>query len=492
MSLAELTAHQTETEALAQAAGLIGWDQEAMMPPAGAAQRAEIAAALAKTLQERRSDPRIPEWIAAIDDAALTPFERRNVEEAARAHARATKVPGDLASALARAASEGHVVWAAAREAGRFADFAPQLTRILELKREEAAALSEGADSGGDPYDALLDWFEPGAKAATLGPMLEAMRPRLSALSAAIRERPVPAALTGSFPADAQLALARKVAARIGYDFDGGRIDTVTHPFCSGVGGDVRITTRTDEADPLNCLYSTIHEVGHALYAQGTPDPFAPAAQYASMGAHESQSRFWENQVARSRPFMAWLRPAMAAAFGDDLIPDPDALYAAVNRVQPGFIRTEADEVHYNLHILLRFELERELIAGTLGVEDLEAEWNRRFARDFGETPPGAALGVLQDVHWSAGLFGYFPTYSVGNIYAACLTRALRRDLPDFDAMVAAAETQPILDWLRAKIHVRGRMIPARDLIEEATGEAPSAEPLLDYVEAKFGALYDL
>ncbi|MGB0926053.1 MAG: carboxypeptidase M32 [Pikeienuella sp.] len=486
MSLDSLLKHISQTAALSQAAGLLSWDQEAMMPTKGAAQRAEQAGALAAVIHQRQTDPRIPEWIAAIDPSALNDFDSANVREAQRDYQQATRIPADLAEASARAASEGHRIWAAARAAGRFADFAPQLKHIITLKRQEAEALSDG----GDLYDALLDQFEPGAKTADLSPLLEGMRPRLTALREAIAEKPAPQNLTGHFPAAAQMALAAKVATRIGYDLDAGRIDTVTHPFCSGIAGDVRITTRTDEADPANCLFSTIHEVGHALYAQGAPDAFLPAADYCSMGVHESQSRFWENQIGRSRPFMNWLAPAMAEAFGRDF--DPDALYAAINRVETGFIRTEADEVHYNLHVLLRFELERDLISGALEVEDLEAEWNTRFERDFGRKVDRVANGVLQDVHWSAGLFGYFPTYSLGNLYGACLDKAMRADMPDRDDMVARAETQPILDWLRENIHAKGRVLSAPALIKAATGKAPDAAPLLDYLEAKFGALYDL
>ncbi|MEX2520224.1 MAG: carboxypeptidase M32 [Paracoccaceae bacterium] len=490
-ALSELLSHLRQTAALEQVAGLLSWDQEAMMPPKGGAQRAEQAGAMAAVIHARQADPRIPEWIAAAEGGALSAFDATNLAEAARAHRLATRIPARLAEESAKAASEGHRVWAAAREAKDFARFAPALARVVALKREEAACLAEGA--GADAlYDALLDQYEPGAKAAEIGPMLEAMRPRLSALRAAIAERPVPAGPSGAFAQESQMRLARKTARRIGYDFDAGRIDTVVHPFCSGAGGDVRITTRIDEADPFNCLYSTIHEVGHALYAQGAPDPFLPAAEYCSMGVHESQSRFWENQIGRSRAFAEWLHSAMAEAFGDFGLDGPEALYKAVNRVETGFIRTEADEAHYNLHILMRFELERDLISGALEPAALEAEWNARFARDFGCTPPDAALGVLQDVHWSAGLFGYFPTYALGNIYAACLDAAMRRDLPERGAMVKAAETAPILDWMRARIHSRGRLLRAPALIEAATGEAPSAAPLLDYLEAKFGALYGL
>ena len=489
MPLPQLLDHLKKTAALSQVAGLIAWDQEAVMPKDGAEQRAEQTGALASVIHGLTADPRVPEWIDQIDRSSLSAFDLRNVEEAQRNYDRATRIPPRLAEESAKAASEGQRIWAQARAEKDFSMFAPALKRNIALRREAAACL---AGPGEGLYDCLLDEFEPGAKSAELLPLLESLRPGLVALREKIAGKSAPRKLTGHYPADAQLTLAKKVAARIGYDFDAGRIDTVVHPFCSGNGGDVRITTRIDEADPLNCLYSTIHEVGHALYAQGAPDPYMPAADYCSMGVHESQSRFWENQIGRSRPFMDWLYPAMQEAFGDLSASDPDDLYAAVNTVHSGFIRTEADELHYNLHILLRFELERELIAGTLAADDLEEAWNSRFTRDFGETVPDPSLGVLQDVHWSIGLFGYFPTYSLGNIYAACLDKAMRRDMPERDAMVRAAETQPILDWMREKIHKRGRLLPAPKLIGEATGEVPSAKPLLDDLEVKFGALYDL
>jgi len=489
MSLPNLLNHLKQSAALEQVAGLLSWDQEAVMPPRGAEQRSEQSGTLAAVIHARNGDPRVAEWIAGIDRANLDAFDRRNVDEAQRTYDQATKIPSRLAEESAKAASEGQRTWAAARAAKDFSQFVPALKRNIELKREEASCL---ADAGQDHYDALLDQFEPGARAADLLPLLESLRPSLVALREKIADKPAPLPLSGHFPASAQMNLAKKIATRIGYDFEAGRIDTVVHPFCSGNGGDVRITTRTDEADPLNCLYSTVHEVGHALYAQGAPDPFLPAADYCSMGVHESQSRFWENQVGRSRAFADWLYPAMNEAFGGLNLDGPDDLYAAVNRVETGFIRTEADEVHYNLHILLRFELERELVSGTLEVDDLEEAWNTRFKRDFGLDVPDASLGVLQDVHWSLGLFGYFPTYSLGNIYSACLDQAMLADMPDREVMIRSATTQPILDWLRDKIHSKGRVLPAPDLIEQATGEVPTAQPLIDYLEAKFSALYDL
>lgn len=489
MSLTLLLDHLKQTAALGQVSGLLSWDQETMMPASGAALRAEQSGAMAAVIHARNADPRIAEWISGIDRAALSPFDRCNLDQAQRAYDRATRIPSRLAEETAKAASEGQIIWAEARAAKDFAAFAPALKRNIGLKREEAACLSP---AGTDLYDALLDEFEPGARTSDLLPLLESLRPRLTALREKIAGKPELKPLGGRFPAGRQMALAARIAGRIGYDFDAGRIDKATHPFSSGSAGDARITTRTDEADPFNCIYSTVHEVGHALYTQGAPDPFLPAADYCSMGVHESQSRFWENQIARSRPFADWLYPAMKDAFGELNLGSPEALFGAVNRVHNGYIRTEADEVHYNLHILLRFELERELIAGSLEVDDLEEAWNTRFARDFGLKVPDPSLGVLQDVHWSVGLFGYFPTYSLGNIYAACLDRAMSKALPDRDEMVRTAETQPVLGWLRVNIHAAGRVLPAHELIEQATGEAPSTLPLMEYLEAKFGTIYGL
>ena len=279
-----------------------------------------------------------------------------------------------------------------------------------------------------------------------------------------------------------------------GYDWEAGRLDLAVHPSSSGSGGDVRITTRVNEADPRECIYSTIHEVGHAVYEQGLDPALAllPAGSSASMGVHESQSRLFENQLGRSRAFCRWLWPAMREAFGDLGVDGPEGLYRAVNAVETGFIRTEADEVHYNLHVMMRFDLERAMIAGDLAVGDLEAAWNARFAADFGRTVPDARRGVLQDVHWSVGLFGYFPTYTLGNIYAAELHAALRRDVGAVDALLAAGELAPILDWLRTHIHRRGRLLAPRALVAAACGREPDAATLLGELEAKYGALYGL
>jgi carboxypeptidase Taq len=320
------------------------------------------------------------------------------------------------------------------------------------------------------------------------------MRPRLVALRERIKGAPEAPRLEGRFHEEGQLLLSNEVAVAFGYDFTRGRIDKAVHPFSSGSGQDVRITTRTNPTDPFNCLYSTIHEVGHATYEQGVDGAYflTPLGQGASMGVHESQSRIYENQLGRSRAFTGWLYGRMRDVFGDFGIADEDAFYRAANRVGQGFIRTESDEVQYNLHVLLRFDLEQALMRGDLQVGDLEAAWNDRFLHDFGFAVDRPSNGLLQDVHWSVGLFGYFPTYSLGNLYAGCLHEALRRDLPDLDASLARGEAAPATAWLRDRLQRHGGLREPRATIAHATGTEPSEAPLLDYLDAKFAGIYAL
>lgn len=290
---------------------------------------------------------------------------------------------------------------------------------------------------------------------------------------------------------DKQMVLGQELARTFGYDLTRGRIDRAVHPFSSGSGDDVRITTRTVEDDPFNCIYSTIHEVGHACYEQGIDETFllTPAGQGVSMGVHESQSRIYENQLGRSRAFCGYLYGRMRDVFGDFGVADEDAFYALVNRVHRGYIRTEADEVQYNLHIMLRFDLERALFSDDLQVEDLEAAWNDRFKSDFGYDVDRSSHGVLQDVHWSVGLFGYFPTYSLGNVYAGCLHEALRRDVPDLDDQLSVGDLSTATGWLQERVQRHGGRFEPKDVITRACGAAPSAAPLMSYLETKFGAL---
>jgi carboxypeptidase Taq len=489
---AELMAFQRETEALAEVAGRLSWDQETVMPRGAAPQRADEMAALESILHERRIDPQVGDWLAAVEAGPdLDPTERAQVRLIRRAHDRATRVPRRLAAEIARATSRAQGVWAEARQADDFARFGPTLEEVVGLKRQEAEALTRD----GNLYDALLDDYEPGATTAFLNALFGTLRPRLVALRERILgvDREVPR-LRGEFEERAQLALSSELALAFGYDLAHGRIDKAVHPFSSGSGLDVRITTRTDPRDPFNCFYSTIHEVGHAGYEQGVDDAYAltPVGRGVSMGVHESQSRIYENQLGRSRAFTRFLFGRMHQAFGDFGVDDAEAFYAAVNRVHPGFIRTEADEVHYNLHVLMRYDLERALLTGDLAVADLPGAWNERFAADFGVDVPSDAVGCLQDVHWSVGLIGYFPTYTLGNVYAGCLDVALRRDLPDLDEALVHGDPSPATDWLRDRVQRHGGLYPPRELIARACGAEPGEEPLLDYLEAKFGSLYEL
>jgi len=484
-----LRAFERETRALGEIMGRLGWDQETVMPRGAAPQRAEEMAALESVLHARRTDPRVGEWLAAAAPAAEA--DRAEVREIRRSYDRAVKVPARLASEIARVTSRAQGQWAEARTANDFAGFAPVLAEVVALRVEEAQAIA------GDRalYDAMLNDYEPGATAATLGAMFDTLRPGLVSLRDRILEAgDPPPALSSQFEEAAQVALSAELAVAFGYDLARGRIDKAVHPFSSGSGLDVRITTRTDPADPFNCVYSTIHEVGHAAYEQAIDEAYLLTAigRGASMGVHESQSRIYENQIGRSRAFTGHLYGRMRGVFGDFGVGDADAFHAIVNRVAPGFIRTEADEVHYNLHILMRFDLERALVAGDLAVADLPGAWNDRFVADFGLSPPTDTLGCLQDVHWSVGLFGYFPTYTLGNVYAGCLHAALRRDVPGLDAALAAGDTTPATAWLRDRLQRHGALRMPAETIEAATGEAVSEAPLLAYLEEKFTTLYGL
>lgn len=488
-AFAELMAFQRETEALAYVAERLGWDQETMMPRGAVAQRSEEIGALESVLHARRTDPRLGDWLARAEapDAAGA----RALDLIGRSYNRNARIPARLAAELARLTSLSQGIWAEARAADNTALFLPTLVEVLALKREEAAALADG----GDLYDALLDDYEPGASGRGLAAMFGRMRPRLVALrDAVLGADSQPEALDFVFPEATQLRLARICASAFGYDWTRGRLDMAVHPFSSGSGTDVRITTRVSETDPFNCLYSTIHEVGHACYELGI-DPahhLTPLGRGVSMGVHESQSRIYENQLGRSAAFTGWLHQRMTEAFGDFGIADARAFHATVNRVTPGYIRTEADEVQYNLHIMLRFDLERDLIAGKLEVADLEDAWNARFEKDFGVAVARPSQGVLQDVHWSVGLFGYFPTYSLGNVYAGCLNQAMRAAVSDIDDRLAQGDATPATEWLRTRVQCHGGLYRPAELIEAACGFAPTEAPLLDYLDAKFRAIYRL
>jgi carboxypeptidase Taq len=490
-AFADLMAFQRQTEALSMVAERLGWDQETMMPKGAGEQRGEEMAAMEGMLHARRTDPRIGDWLAAAEapDAA----GQSALRHIRRSYDRYAKVPADLAEALARLTSTAQGVWAEARASEDIPAFLPTLAEVVALRREEAAALAQGTDKS--HYDALLNDYEPDATAEGIGAMFARMRPRLVALRGAVLgSAHQPKALDGHFPEAAQLRLARDTATGFGYDWTRGRLDLAVHPFSSGGWNDSRITTRVVESEPFNCLYSTIHEVGHSSYELAIDPDYAltPLGHGVSMGVHESQSRIYENQMGRGRAFTGWLWSEMRDRFGDFGSPTAQAFYETVNRVAPGYIRTESDEVHYNLHIMMRFDLERALMSGDLQVADLESAWNDRFHADFGAVVDKPSHGMLQDVHWSCGLIGYFPTYTLGNVYAGCLWKRLRAEVAGLEDSLAKGDATPATGWLRENVQRHGGLMSPVETIRQACGFEPDEGPLLDYLEVKFADIYRL
>ncbi len=489
-----LTAHSCETAAYASTLALLEWDQRTFIPTKAHPYRTEQRGAMTRLIHERETDPRRSEALALLDAATLEPDERANVREWRRDFDRLCRIPERLAVELARASSEAETAWERARPAGDWAAFQPHLERLLALKREEAEATGYEVE----PYDALLDTFEPGERAASLQPLFASLAPILSALLDQVRgasRQPDTSLLDRNYEPERQRAFATQAVETLGYDFQAGRLDVSAHPFSTTLGpADSRLTTRFHPRNFSIALFGTLHEAGHGLYEQGLLARHwgTPLGQAVSLGVHESQSRLWENMVGRSPGFWRFFRTRFESAFPDLAPTSADALYAAVNTVRPGLIRVDADELSYNLHVLVRFELELALFRDQLRVDELPQAWNERMQRYLGLTPPGHADGVLQDVHWSAGLFGYFPTYTLGNIYAAQLYAAAQRDLGDLDDQFGQGEFHPLLHWLRRTVHTQGRRLPPKKLIATATGEERSIEPLVRYLEEKFGRLYGL
>jgi carboxypeptidase Taq len=495
----QLLAQLREIATLSSAASVLAWDQETLMPPAGSEQRAREVALLTSLAHARLADARIGELIeAAAADPELRedPDAAANLRELRRDHERATRLPGALVREFAEVSSLAKDAWRDARERDDFQAFAPWLERIVELSRRRAEHL--GVPEGGEVYDALLDEYEPGMRAARVDEIFGELRPELSRLVAAIADaprKPDPARAELPVPRELQLEFNRTVAARMGFDFGAGRLDTSTHPFCSGNGpGDTRLTTRFRDTGFLDALSSTMHEVGHGLYEQGLPKRERlgePLAAAASHGIHESQSRLWENMVGRSREFWEWALPEAKAAFSGALGGlTLDEVHGAANHVAPGLIRVESDEVTYNLHIMLRFDLERAILSGELPVAEIPGAWNERMRSDLGLEVPDDRRGCLQDIHWAMGGIGYFPTYTLGNLYAAQLWASIGEQLPGLDEEVRKGEFGSLLSWLRREVHQHGRRYAAEDLCMRATGAPLQARPLLDYLQAKLGPLY--
>jgi len=480
---------------IGHAEGMLSWDQETYMPPKGAAMRARAQGTLAGLHHERLTAPELVGLVKDLKGQDLTGDAAVNVREVGRSQDRALKIPKELVVELSQTESLSHEAWIAAREKADFAHFQPWLEKILKLKKEVA----ERVGYEGTIYNALLDEYEPYTRAEDIEPVFAALKDKLVPLVekiAATGKFPARGVLDQDFPVAEQEELGRQVLEDLGFDLEAGRLDVAVHPFCSGTSrDDVRLTTRYSADWLPGSLFGTIHEAGHGLYEQGLPEDAVatPAGGSVSLGIHESQSRLWENMVGRSKAFSTHYLPRLKALFPTQLQNvNLDEFYAAVNQVEPSLIRVEADEVTYNLHILLRFELERDLFEGRVEVKDLPSVWNERMQQYLGVCPPDDAQGVLQDVHWSFGLMGYFPTYTLGNLYGAQFFHQAQQELPDLEGQIGRGEFGGLKTWLNDKVHNRGSRLRASELVEEVTGEKLSADYFTNYLEAKFGALYNL
>jgi len=493
-SLQQLRARLGELEDLRNTSGLLGWDQQTMMPPRGGPSRAESMA----TVERIRHDMFVADETGQLleqaaaeldgaspesDDASLIRVTRRHFEKARR-------VPTELAGDIARAASLGQEAWVMARQSSDFKAFAPYLTHNLELARQYVDCF----DDFDVAYDVLLDDFEPGMKTAQVRALFDELKRELVPLIATVAEHRSnvdPSVLHGRFAIDRQRELVGQVLGLMGFDRTGWRMDDTVHPFATGIGaGDVRITTRWEEPYYASGLYGAMHECGHGLYEDGIAEPLrrTPLGHGESLGLHESQSRMWENMVGRGQAFSGVLAPRINALFGTSV--EPDALYRAVNYIEPTFIRVEADEATYGLHIVLRFELEQELIEGRLPVTDLPEAWNARVKDYLGLEVTDDADGVLQDVHWSGGMIGYFPTYALGNLIAGQLWDAAHSEMPDLDDRIADGELSPLREWLRENVHRHGAKFSTPELLERVVGGPIAVGPFVSYLKAKLSDVY--
>jgi len=498
--LDELKQRMARLSDLKYASALASWDQQTKMPARGAESRADVLATLAELRHREFTDPatgRLLERAATevngadpdSDDARLLQAVRRDWEKARR-------VPGALTAEIAHAGSRGQEIWIAARRDSDFATFQPALQRNVDLARRYVEC-HLGHDGFECAYDVLLDDYEPQMRTAQVSALFDELKRELLPMIAAIKDAPAVDAspVELRFPVEDQRALAREIVELMGFTDRGWRLDDTVHPFATGVGdGDVRITTRYDENYWPMALFGSMHECGHGLYEEGSSlaHPRSPLGAVDSLAMHESQSRLWENMVGRGRAFSAVLAPRVASHCKALEGIEPDRLFRAVNRVEPSFIRVEADEATYALHIILRFELEQELIEGTLAVADAAEAWRARFEDYFGLEVIDDADGILQDVHWSAGLMGYFSTYALGNLIAGQLWERAHRDLPDLEATLAAGQLGGLRDWLREHVHRHGAKYPTAELLARELGAPISVAPFVRYLKDKLGEVYGL
>ncbi len=486
-----------EIQDLNSAQHLLGWDMETYMPENGSEGRAKQLATLSKLSHNMMTSAQMGELLAQLRDTKMFQqlewLDQAIVREIGKEYDRAKKLPVSLVQEMTETTAKAHKIWVDARRANDFQQFAPVLREIVRLNRQMADALGYQ----GSPYNALMDLYEPGLTTEQVDALFANLKPELIALVKAISESPVKpdvSMLKRVSNVEKQWQFSEMVIQRMGFDLESGRLDKAPHPFCSGIGmGDVRLTTRVFKDDLLSCLFSTIHEAGHGLYEQGVDSALArtPLTGGASLGIHESQSRMWENVIGRSRPFWKYFLPKLRKAFPRQLGSITlNQFYQAINRSQPSFIRVESDEATYNLHILLRYEIEKDLIEGRIEVEDIPALWSRKMQEYFGITPPNDALGALQDVHWSGGMFGYFPTYTLGNLYSVQFYNQAKKEIPSLEDQIAKGNFKALKQWLNEKIHRYSRAELPEEIVRRVTGEPLNAQYFVDYLWNKYGEIY--
>jgi carboxypeptidase Taq len=499
-NLAKLHAADRDCRRLERMAALLQWDQETYLPPAGVKERAEQLALLEGIAHDRLTAPENGRLLGELGstpgnprgDESLPAVERDFLRVMRRRYDRAIKLPSDFVSAAARAEGLSQAAWVQARQENDFTAFLPHLAAMIDFARKKAAYWGYAKN----PYDGLLDIYEPGMGAEETGGLFAPLRERLSALLKKIAACPPPdvSFLKQIFDPAKQAAFNRRLMDYIGFDSRRGRLDTSAHPFTTTLGADdVRITTRYFPNNLLSGIFSVIHETGHALYEMGFPPELRDSclADGASMAVHESQSRFWENVIGRSRPFWEGLFPSLREYFPGQLgAIGVEGFYRAVNEVKPSLIRVDADEVSYSLHIILRFELEQQLIAGSLAPEKLPAVWQKKTREYLGIAGKTDADGVLQDIHWSMGSFGYFPSYALGNLYGLQLAEKLNSDIPNLAGFIASGNFAPLHTWLKDTIYCQGCRLEPAELLFKATGQKLSEQPFLDYIESKYRELY--
>lgn len=486
-----LEARFRRLSALSGASGMLGWDQHVLMPSGGAEARAEQLATLSVLRHELLTVPQVAEDLAAASEEPLDGWRAANLAEMRRAHAHATALSGDLVDALSRAGSRCEALWREARAKADFAIVRDAMAQQIRLIREEAAAKADALGTG--PYEALLDGYEPGGSIAKIEALFAELERELPPLLDAVLDRQArqgdPVQPEGPFPVATQRILSRRVMETLGFDFHHGRLDETLHPFCGGVPDDVRVTTRYDETGFINGIMGVIHETGHALYERGLPSDWRgqPVGEARGMVMHESQSLLMEMQACRSPAFLGLLSGWARSAFGaDGPAWEPENLRRIYTRVARSFIRVEADEVTYPLHVILRTRLERAMLSGELEVDGLPAAWNAGMQELLGVTPPDDARGCLQDIHWYDGAVGYFPTYTLGAMAAAQLFKAAVRAEPGIPDAIGRGDFTPLVGWLRANVHGVASSMGTEEILKAATGAELSAAPFLAHLKTRY------